>query len=421
MPDKPTAFRYTPAQRRALVAASGAAANLLVYGGSRSGKTFALACALVVRALKSPGSRHAIIRRHYNTVHASIGLDTLPKVMKLRFPGVDYEYRRTDGIFRFANTSEIHLIGLDDELRAEKILGQEFSTLYFNECSELEYKSVQMALTRLAQNSPGIVNKAFYDCNPPGRRHWTYRVFIEKVDPVDRTALRRPESYQALRINPDDNRENLPASYLAETLANLPERQKRRFLLGEWSDDTEGALWTEEMIDRERVLRAPDDLARIVIGVDPAVTSNSTSDHTGIVAAAIGPDGRYYILKDASCRTSPLEWAKLVTELYHELDADLVVGEVNNGGDLIESLLRQFSPDIAFHAVRASRGKILRAEPAAALYERRKVCHVGRFPDLEEQMLSYSPLHSANSPDRLDALVWVLAELAKPAGNFILA
>ena len=159
MPDKSTPFRYTPAQKRALAAASGAAANLLLYGGSRSGKTFALACALVVRALKSPGSRHAIIRRHYSAVHASIGLDTLPKVMKLRFPSVRYDYRRSEGIFRFANGSEIHLIGLDDELRAEKILGQEFSTLYFNECSELEYASVQMALTRLAQNSPGIVNK----------------------------------------------------------------------------------------------------------------------------------------------------------------------------------------------------------------------------------------------------------------------
>ena len=421
MPDKPTPFRYTPAQKRALSAASGAAANLLVYGGSRSGKTFALCCALVVRAFKSPGSRHAIIRRHYHTVHASIGLDTLPKVMKLRFPAVGYEYRRTEGIFRFANASEIHLIGLDDELRAEKILGQEFSTLYFNECSELEYASVQMALTRLAQNAPGIVNKAFYDCNPPGRRHWTHRVFIEKVDPVDRMALRNPEGYLALRINPDDNRENLPASYLAETLANLPERQRRRFLLGEWSDDTEGALWTEETIDRERMIRAPDGLTRIVIGVDPAVTSNSSSDHTGIVAAACGSDGRFYILKDASCRTSPLEWAKRVTDLYHELDADLVVGEVNTGGDLIESLLRQFSPEIAFRAVRASRGKAVRAEPAAALYERRKVCHVGRFPELEEQMLGYSPLHSANSPDRLDALVWALAELSRPAGNFILA
>ena len=151
------------------------------------------------------------------------------------------------------------------------------------------------------------------------------------------------------------------------------------------------------------------------------MTSNSTSDHTGIVAAALAGDGHFYILRDASCRTSPLEWAKLVTELYRELDADLVVGEVNNGGDLIESLLRRFSPDLAFRAVRASRGKILRAEPAAALYERRLVRHVGRFPELEEQMLSYSPLRSADSPDRLDALVWALAELSRPAGNFILA
>ena len=414
-------FSYTPAQRRALAAAGGPARNLLVYGGSRSGKTFALCCALVVRALKAPGGRHAVIRRHYNAVYASVGLDTLPKALRTRFPGLRCEYRRTEGLFRFDNGSEIWLIGLDDERRAEKILGQEFATLYFNECSELDYAGVQTALTRLAQKLPGLANKAFYDCNPPGRRHWTSRVFIEKLNPVDGTPLRSPENFAALKINPVDNRENLPDAYIEETLANLPERQRRRFLLGEWSDEAEGALWTPAMISANRVVRPPEELARIVIGVDPAVTSGSGSDHTGIVAAGSGRDGLFYVLRDASCRLPPLEWARRVTGLYHELGADLVAGEVNNGGDLIESLLRQYSPGINFRAVRATRGKILRAEPVAALYARGMVRHVGEFPELEEEMLSYSPLHCADSPDRLDALVWTLSELSRPVGGFILA
>ena len=415
----PDAFRYTGAQRMALAAAGGRAAHLLLYGGSRSGKSFALCCALVVRALKSPGSRHAVVRRYFSAVHASIGLDTLPKALKLRFPGVACVYRKSEGLFRFANGSEIWLIGLDDETRAEKILGQEFATIYFNECSELDYTSVQTALTRLAQKTPDLVDRAFYDCNPPGRGHWTYRLFVEKLDPTSRRELRDPENYLALRLNPGDNRENLPDGYIENTLANLPERQRSRFLYGEWSDDAEGALWTMEMLARARETRAPEVLERIVVGVDPAVTAHERSDHTGIVAAGIDRAGVIHVLRDASCRRAPLGWAAEVVKLYRELDADLVVGEVNNGGDLIESLLRQLAPEVNFRAVRATRGKLLRAEPVAALYARDLVRHAGEFPDLEEEMLGYTPANSSDSPDRLDALVWALSELARPVGGAI--
>ena len=415
----PEGFHYTAAQRKVLAAASGSAGHLLLYGGSRSGKSFALCCALIVRALKSPGSRHAVIRRYFSAVHASIGLDTLPKALRLRFPGVECAYRRSEGLFRFANGSEIWLIGLDDAARAEKILGQEFSTVYFNECSELDYSSVQTALTRLAQKSPPLVNRAFYDCNPPGRGHWTYRLFVEKTDPTGHAPLRSPENYLALRLNPGDNRENLPAGYIENTLANLPERQRKRFLHGEWSDDSEGALWTFSMLARAREARAPEELARVVIGVDPAVTSNAGSDHTGIVAAGIDLAGVIHVLRDASCRKAPLEWAAEVLKVRRVFDADLVVGEVNNGGDLVESLLRQLDPSVNFRAVRATRGKLLRAEPVAALYARDMVRHAGEFPELEDEMLGYSPANSADSPDRLDALVWALSELARPSGGFV--
>jgi len=107
----------------------------MLFGGSRSGKTFALCCALIVRALKSPGSRHAILRRHFNGVKTAIGMDTMPKALALRFPGIKYEFNRSECFFSFPNKSEIWLVGLDDAQRAEKILGKEFSTLYSNECS----------------------------------------------------------------------------------------------------------------------------------------------------------------------------------------------------------------------------------------------------------------------------------------------
>ena len=413
-------FRYTDAQKKALKLISGKALRIMLFGGSRSGKTFVLCAALLVRALKAPGSRHAIIRRHFNSVKTSIGMDTMPKVLKCRFPDINVQFNKTENVFRLENGSEIWLIGLDDDTRAEKILGKEFSTIYFNECSELDYHSVQTALTRLAQKSPPLLNKALFDCNPPGKNHWVYRVFIEKLNPADRTPLPDPASYDAMRINPDDNAANLPEDYINFTLANLPEREKKRFLEGLFLDENPDALWHQELIDSTRVVRAPE-LVRIVIGVDPAVSSKKESDRTGIVAAALGEDGEYYVLADRSCRKPVLRWGEDVVTLYRELAADRVVGEVNNGGDLVEAMLRKIDPDLSFRAVNALRGKIVRAEPIAAMYEKKVVHHVGVFPDLEEEMTGFSPLCATHSPDRLDALVWALTELSRDGCRFVLA
>ena len=413
-------MNYTCLQLEALRLVSGRARNILLYGGSRSGKTFALCCALIVRALKGPGGRHAIIRRHFNGVRTSIGMDTLPKAFRLRFPELKYTFNRTENFFSLPNGSEIWLIGLDDAQRAEKILGKEFSTLYFNECSELDYQSVQTALTRLAQRTPGIVNKVLYDCNPPGRSHWSYRLFIAKIRPDDRTPLPDPDDYAALKLNPADNRENLPEGYIENTLSALSLRQQARFLRGEWLDDAEGALWKSAMIDRARVAAAPE-LLRIVIGVDPAVNGGDAGDSTGIVAAGVDAAGEIYVLADRTLRCDPVSWCREVVKLYRELDADRVVGEVNNGGDLIECLLRQVDPAVSYREVRATRGKIVRAEPVAALYEKGKVHHVGIFPELEEEMTGFDPLVSTKSPDRMDALVWAVTELARDGCRFVLA
>lgn len=413
-------FSYTSAQLAALKLIGSGPHNIMLFGGSRSGKTFTLCAALAVRCLKSPGSRHAVIRRYFSGVRSSVGMDTMPKVLRLRFPGLDWTYNKSDNYFSFPNGSEIWLLGLDDADRSEKILGKEFSTLYFNECSEISFESIQTALTRLAQNTGILENKAFYDCNPPAKSHWTYQMFVEKFNPADKNRLPHPDDYAAMQINPVDNRSNLPSNYIENILSSLPQKQKRRFLDGCFADDDFEALWNTGVIERNRVRSAPE-LERIVIGVDPAVTYNNSSDCTGIVAAGRGVDGRCYILADRSCKTSPAQWAARTAQLYNELDADRVVGEVNNGGDLIETVLRQADSRISFKPVRATRGKILRAEPVAALYERDMVSHVGVFPELEEQMAGYTGRPGSTSPDRLDALVWAVTALMESEPRFILA
>ncbi len=402
-------FQKTPAQRKALRLLTGPSRYVLLFGGSRSGKTFILVYAVLVRALRAAGSRHAILRLHGNSVRQSVLLDTLPKVAKLAFPGLKFKESRQDQFVRLPNHSEIWFGGVDGEERVDKILGKEFATIYFNECSEISFDAVNTVLTRLAQRTP-LRNRAYFDCNPSGKSHWSYKLFVEKRDPVSGLALPFPQNYASMQLNPAENRANLPEGYLEETLAGLSERQKQRFLEGRWLDDFSGALWTPEMIERDRTDRLPEEFERIVVGVDPAVSSGSEADETGIVTVGRDRNRHFYVLSDASMAGRPTEWARRVIAEYHRFRADRVAGEVNNGGELIETVLRSVDADVSFRAVRAMRGKIERAEPVAALYEQRRVHHLGRFPVLEEQMTTFRP-ESSDSPDRLDALVWAVTTL----------
>ena len=407
-------FRKTPAQRQALKLLGGRSRYVLLFGGSRSGKTFILVYALLVRALRAPGSRHAILRLHANTVRQSVLMDTLPKVVRLAFPGLRFTESARDQFIRLPNRSEIWFGGLDTGERADKILGKEFSTIYFNECSEIGYEAVNTALTRLAQKT-ALTNKAYFDCNPAGKSHWSYRLFIDKTDPATNLKVAFPDAYASMLLNPAANAENLPEGYLEETLAGLSDRQRARFLEGVWLDDAAGALWTRRLIDRNRVPEAPE-LERIVVGVDPAVTGNSSSDTTGIVTVGRSRDDHFFVLSDASLKGRPIEWSAAVNAEYERFRADRVVGEVNNGGELVETVLRRLNPNLSYRAVRATRGKIARAEPVAALYEQGRVHHVGRFPELEEQMTGFTP-SSTDSPDRLDAMVWAVTILSeRPSG-----
>lgn len=214
-----------------------------------------------------------------------------------------------------------------------------------------------------------------------------------------------------------DNRANLSPVFYEQIISKYEgTRLGRQELMAEVLEDVPGALWQMRLIDDQRVQEAPE-LYRVVVAIDPAVTSGEDADDTGIVVAGAGVDGHGYVLADRTCKLSSDAWARRALVAYDEFKADRVVAEVNNGGDLVERVLRMVSPNVPYTAVHASRGKRIRAEPVAALYEQGKIHHVGGLPELEDQMCSFVPEGGAGSPDRVDALVWALTQLFVDAGN----
>lgn len=206
-----------------------------------------------------------------------------------------------------------------------------------------------------------------------------------------------------------DNAHHLAPAFLEQIISKYQgTRLGRQELYAEILDDVPGALWKRGQIEESRVSKYPD-LTRVVIGIDPAVTTEEESNETGIIVSGKGIDGRAYILEDVSLQATPDGWARKAVQAYHQYKADRIVAEANNGGDMIEYTLRTIEPTLSYKKVHASRGKQTRAEPIAALYEQGKVHHVGSFPELEDQMCNWAP--GEDSPDRMDALVWALTEL----------
>ena len=414
-------FELTDAQDEAMDCLVSRAVHCGLGGGSRSGKTFLLVRAIIIRALKSNGSRHAIFRFRFNAIKASIIYDTMPKVMSLCFPGLmdKCNLNKTDWFLELPNKSQVWFGGLDDKDRTEKVLGQEFATIYFNECSQIPFSSVVMALSRLAQQTENLKLKAYYDFNPPSKRHWTYLRFIRKINPDTKQPEKDPDNYQFHVINPADNKANLAPEYLA-ILDALPEKARNRFLLGKFADDDDGALWTDELIAKNRRLGRQEenipDFLRIIVAVDPSGCSgeeDERSDEIGIVVAALGTDGHGYLIEDLSGRYKPEVWGNIATEAYHRHSADKVVAERNYGGAMVEAVIRAADPNIPYREVVASRGKVVRAEPISALYEQGKVHHIVYFPEIEDQLcaMSVSGYQGLKSPDRADALVWAFTEI----------
>lgn len=419
-----TDFRLTKKQDEALDLFAMGAMYELLYGGARSTKTFTILRTIVIRALAAPESRHAVLRLRFNHVKSAVIYDTFPKVMKLCFPGCNYTLSKSDWFATLPNGSEIWFGGLDDKERTEKILGNEYATIFLNECSQISYGSFLIMITRLAQKVTykrdgqdyELRLKMFCDENPPSKGHWTHKLFIEKVDPDTGKLLKEPDNYDSMLMNPKDNAENLPASYL-KALEGMPKRQRDRFWSGKFGDDTENALWTIEIIERNKVSGDDvPDMVRIVVPVDPSGANddeNKNNDDIGIGVIGLGTDGCGYVFEDLTLKAGPATWGAVATSAYERHEADRIIGESNFGGAMVEFVIKTANPNAAYKAVTASRGKTVRAEPASALHETNKIKFIGDFPDLEDELLSFTTTGytGERSPNRADWFIWGVTEL----------
>jgi hypothetical protein len=426
--------RLTAKQDEALVLLNGPQRHTMLKGGARSGKTFLFVLAILVRALKAHGSRHGIFRFRGNAVWSSVGVDTLPKVARLH--GIPIKTNASEHFFSLPEhrvgssfvRSEIWLGGLDEKERTEKLLGQEYVTVYENEASQISYASHLILMTRLAQVCDGIQQRHYADLNPAAKSHWTNTEFVKHLEYASGRPLLDPEEYRWLDIHPKDNAENLDKAYLA-SLQRLPPRQKLRFYDGVYQDEVDNALWTLETLDRVRLEPGAElpDMQRVIVAVDPSGASgeeDKRSDAIGINVSGLGVNGVYYVMKDLTVKAPPAVWGRVAVKAYHDFRADKLVAERNYGGAMVEHVIKTQDPFVNYGEVVASRGKAVRAEPIAAMYDEQtdRVRHVEFFPDLEDEMVKFSTAGymGDRSPNRTDALVWALTELAGVPPPFVI-
>lgn len=250
-----------------------------------------------------------------------------------------------------------------------------------------------------------VINWILIILNPCHVSHWIYQRFFKP--------FRIPEEFNGIRNDIEyihttylDNIENLSEDYL-----NMINKTKQRNLakykhlyLGHWQDTKDGALWKQKLIDNLRVYDIVE-LSKIIVSIDPAITAKIDSDETGIIVVGKGKDGRGYLLEDKSGIYTPAEWAQISVNLYTKWKADVIVAEKNQGGDMVKHTIKTVSENVPVKLVHASKGKILRAEPISSLYEDGKMSHIGVYPELEEEMTTYTGAPGDKSPNRLDSLV----------------
>lgn len=419
--------------------------NICLYGGAGSGKTFYLFRHLLQRAAYAPKSHHLIIRKAFSHAKGPIIDDMIGRVLSQSdefarlIEHKDFNVNHTDGTITLPNGSKIYIRGLDQH-KVGSLLGSQYTTIFYNECSELDYDSIQQLVSRVRIEVPIYDSKGnylttmktqrLYDFNPPLKTHWTYKVFKEKKCPVTGLPLPNADDYFVGHLTPRDNQDNLASDFI-QNLEYAGGTNVTRFLEGEFQDEIAGALFTAKMIlkthecefyklSREQVRQK---MSYICIGVDPAVTSEDKSDLTGIIVCG-HDDNKYYVLEDASGRYHPEEWAAVVARLYRQWNANKVVVETNQGGELLRSNIQSHgAKDIWIAGVRAREGKRIRAEPVATLYAQDRVYHIPYYTekkqedgqeeknglvDLEYEMQSFTGAMGQKSPDRLDALVHAL-------------
>tara|TARA_A100000172_G_scaffold18739_1_gene10360 strand:+ start:1126 stop:2253 length:1128 start_codon:yes stop_codon:yes gene_type:complete len=364
----------------------------MFLAGRGWGKTLTGAMDMITYCLKKPNVMCGVVAPTYSDLskvcfQGESGIISIIDKDLLAYKG----YNKSASEITFHNGSKI--IGFP-AIEADRIRGQNFHRVWCDEVASWRYRetfdNLMMAL-RLGENPKCIITTT------------------PRPLPLIKELFERKD-VKKITGSTFENEDNLAKS----TISMLKDRYEntrlgRQELYAEILEDIEGSLFKRDLIDNARVKQQPQ-LSKIVIAVDPAVTSNANSDETGIIVVGRGEDNHYYILDDRSGTYTPDDWIKKAIGLYYEYEANYITAEVNNGGDLIERLLRVQDGQIPYRAIRSSKGKMLRAEPVSSLYEQGKVHHVGFFKDLEEQMCQYTG-NSVSSPDRLDALVFGITSL----------
>lgn len=363
----------------------------LALAGRGFGKTRLAAEWLAWQAIINRNTRWAIVAPTFADARDTCAEGVSGIVNVLREYEVLEDYNRSIGEIILTNKSRIKLFSGEEPNR---LRGPQFHGGWFDELAAFKYSDA-------------------WDQYQFGLRLGDKPQTVITTTPRPTKLIRELASRDGVQIVRGSTFEN--AANLAETaLAELRLRYEgtrlgRQELYGEIIQDVDGALWTRASLDNNRVTDTPP-LVRVVVAIDPAVTSGEGSDETGIVVAGVSGDGHYYVLEDCSIRTSPDGWARRAVDAYKRWNADRIIGETNNGGDMIEALLRQVDPLVSYTKVTATRGKVVRAEPIAALYEQNRAHHLGAFNELEDQLCNWT-VDSKESPDRMDAMVWALTEL----------
>jgi len=362
--------------------------------GRGFGKTRLGAEWLAAKAVRNDGVRCAIVARTFSDTR-NVCVEGVSGILNiLREYDAVKDWNKSNGILTLKNGSIIQTFSADtpDSLR-----GPQFHFAWTDELAAWQYddtwNQLQFGL-RLGDHTQTVITT-------------TPRPTKLIKDLVKR------ESTVVTRGSTFDNAENLSQSALLEMQSRYAgTRLGQQELYGAILDDNPGALWSRGLLETARV-QEPPHLTRVVVGIDPAVTSGYESDSTGIVVAGLSPDGHYYILADYTLKASPQVWAEKAVYAFELHKADRIIAETNNGGDLVVHLLQQVKNTVPVKKVTASRGKTVRAEPIAALSEQGKLHMVGYFPELEDELCEYEPGISTKSPDRMDAMVWAVTELSE--------
>ena len=372
----------------------------LITGGRGSGKSWTLALFLLNLTYQKG---HVILFTRYTLVSAFISI--IPEFLdKIEIMGKvnDFEVTQSEIINKLTG-SKILFRGIKtssgvNTANLKSIAG--LSTWVIDEAEELTdpdvFDKVDLSI-RAKENS----NRVILVMNPAYKSHWIYNQFVKKK--------RNDTTY--IHTTYLDNKINLSDSFIQaaeKTKKENPARYEHLFL-GTWLDDADGMLWNRQIIAKTRISEAPN-LSRIIVAIDPAVTANMNSDETGLIVVGKDSEGFGYVLEDLSGKYSPNHWAKIANDAAFRWNADCIVAEKNQGGDMVEAVLKSQGTSHRIKLVTATKGKYVRAEPVYSLYEQGQIYHVGNFPILESQMVTFDP-DKGKSPDRVDALVWGLTEL----------